>query len=126
MIQDLNHWTVGWVDWNMLLDETGGPNHVGNFCLAPIIADTRSDKLYYMNSFYYIGHFSKFIRPGAVRVLCASTSDDLEVTAFRNPDGKIALIVLNRSDVDVPFAIKSGTQAAETLSPAHSIQTYLF
>ena len=97
VIKDVNRWTVGWTDWNILLDEQGGPNHVGNFCFAPVHADTRTDSLIFMNSFYYLGHFSKFIRPGAVRILCAPTRDELEATAFRNPDGSIALVVLNRS-----------------------------
>ena len=68
IIGDLNNWTVGWVDWNMVLDERGGPNHVDNLCDAPVIADTTRNDLYYQNSFYYLGHFSKYIRPGAVRV----------------------------------------------------------
>jgi glucosylceramidase len=71
MINDFNNWAVGWTDWNILLDETGGPNHVGNFCFAPIHADTRTGQLIYTNSYYYIGHFSKFARPGAKRILCA-------------------------------------------------------
>ena len=37
IINDLNRWTVGWLDWNLILDESGGPNHVGNLCSAPII-----------------------------------------------------------------------------------------
>ena len=37
MINDFNDGTVGWTDWNILLDEQGGPNHVGNFCFAPVI-----------------------------------------------------------------------------------------
>ena len=65
MIHDFNNGTVGWTDWNILLDENGGPNHVGNFCFAPVHADTRTGELTYANSYYYIGHFSKFIRPGA-------------------------------------------------------------
>ena len=63
IIGDLNNWTVGWVDWNMVLDERGGPNHVDNLCDAPVIADTTRNELYYQNSFYYLGHFSKYIRP---------------------------------------------------------------
>ncbi len=66
MIGDFNAGTVGWTDWNILLDETGGPNHVGNFCFSPIIADTKTSTLYYTNIYYYIGHFSKFIKPGAI------------------------------------------------------------
>ncbi len=126
MVNDLNRWTVGWVDWNMVLDESGGPNHVGNLCSAPIIADTRSDTTHFQSSYYYIGHFSRFIRPGAVRVLCATTRDELEATAFLNPDGQIAVVVLNRSEESTPFALKFDGAAVLTESPARSITTYLF
>jgi glucosylceramidase len=125
MIQDLNHWTVGWVDWNLLLDETGGPNHVGNFCFAPVHADTRADTLAFMNSHYYIGHFSRFVRPGAKRIACASSEDDLEAAAFVNPGGRVAVVVLNRSDRSIPFAVKAGDKAARTESPARSIRTFV-
>lgn len=123
MLQDLNHWTVGWVDWNLILDETGGPNHVNNLCSAPIIADTQAGTVYYHSSYYYIGHFARFIRPGAQRVLCAATRDELETTAFRNVDGSLAVVVMNRSDKPVEFALIADGQAARTVSPARSIQT---
>jgi glucosylceramidase len=125
MIQDLNRWTVGWVDWNILLDERGGPNHVGNYCFAPIHADLRNDSLVFMNSYYYIGHFSRFIQPGAVRIACAPTRDELEATAFLNPDGTVALVVMNRTGDTVPFAVRFNGHAAKTESPGHSIQTYI-
>ena len=97
--------TVGWTDWNILLDEKGGPNHAGNFCFAPVHADTKTGELTYTNSYYYIGHFSKFIRPGAKRIVSSSNRDLLETTAFQNVDGKIAVIVMNQSDQK--FAISS-------------------
>ncbi len=123
MIMDFNNFTCGWTDWNILLDETGGPNHAGNYCLAPIIADTKTGKLQYMNSYYYIGHFSKFIRPGAKRAACSSTSDDLLATAFINPDGKIAVIVLNKTDRSVAFNLCIDKKAITITNPAHSIIT---
>jgi glucosylceramidase len=126
MIADLNRWTVGWVDWNILLDETGGPNHVGNYCSAPIIADTRTSAVLYQSSFYYIGHFSRFIRPGAQRILCASSRDDLETTAFLNPDATIAVVVLNRSERALPFALKYAGRSALAQSSRRSIVTLLF
>ncbi|HMP75710.1 MAG TPA: glycoside hydrolase family 30 protein [Kiritimatiellia bacterium] len=98
IVNDLNSGAVGWTDWNILLDETGGPNHVSNFCFAPIIGDTRTGALTYMNSYHYMGHFSKFIRPGAQRVAAASNKDALLVTAFRNPDGTVATVLLNTGD----------------------------
>ncbi len=125
MLNDLNRWTVGWVDWNMVLDETGGPNHVNNLCSAPIIADTQAGTLYYHSSYYYIGHFARFIRPGARRLLCSSTRDELEVTAFRNVDGSIAVVVMNRSENGIDFALKIDGNTIMTSSPARSIQTFV-
>ncbi len=123
MIHDLNNWASGWVDWNVLLDERGGPNHVGNFCLAPLIGDTATGTLTYMNSYYYLGHFSKFIRPGARRIIASSNLDDFLTTAFLNPDGTIAAVVLNRTDRPREFRVWIDGKAAVTTSPARSIVT---
>lgn len=124
IINDLNRWTVGWIDWNMLLDETGGPNHVGNFCSAPILADTKNDRLIFQNSYYYLGHFSRFIQPGATRILCASSRDDLEVTGFLNPDDTVAVVVLNRTDEACKFRLKFADRSGIANIPAHGISTY--
>lgn len=124
MINDLNRWCVGWVDWNLILDETGGPNHVGNFCSAPVIADTKTGGLHYQSSYYYIGHFSRFIKPCAKRIICSTTSDSLEATAFVNPDGGIVAVVLNRTGNDIDFVLKFEGALAETNIPKHSIKTF--
>ena len=123
MIGDFNAGTVGWTDWNVLLDETGGPNHVGNFCFAPIIADTQAGQLLYTNAYYYIGHFSKFIRPGARRIAATANRDALQTTAFRNPDGSVAVVVMNQTDQPQQFQLWMAGQAAKTTSEAHSIMT---
>lgn len=125
MINDLNRWTVGWIDWNLLLDTTGGPNHVGNPCSAPMLADTVQDRLLVQSSYHYIGHFARFIQPDARRVLCASTRQDLECTAFINPDASTVLVVMNRTEAPIRFGLRGlGATAASTL-PARSIATYL-
>ena len=126
MIHDLNNGAVGRTDWNVLLDQTGGPNHVDNFCYAPVIGDIRTGRLHYMNSYYCIGHFSKFIRPGARCIISSSTEDDLQTTAFLNPDGRIAVVVLNTSDKEQPFRLWLAGEAAPTVSPAHSIMALVF
>ena len=113
IINDLNRWTVAWVDWNILLDLTGGPNHVTNLCSAPILADIEHGRLLYHSSYYYLGHFSRFITPGAQRILCATTRDALEATAFRNPDGSIATVVMNGSDTAIPFALRYAGSAGD-------------
>jgi glucosylceramidase len=125
MIMDLNNGAAGWVAWNVLLDERGGPNHVGNYCTAPIIADTRTGALTYMNSFQYIGHFSRFIRPGARRIVASSNWDPLLATAFVNPDGKIAVVVMNTSDQSIDFQAWMEGRAVRTSCPAHSIITLI-
>lgn len=125
MIMDLNNWASGWIHWNVLLDERGGPNHVSNFCFAPIIADTRSGELIYMNSYYYFGHFSRFIHPGAKRIVCSSNKDNLMATAFLNPDNTVAVVVLNLSERDRNFQLWLDNNAAKAVSPAHSIMTMI-
>jgi len=126
MINDFNSGTVGWTDWNVLLDETGGPNHVQNFCFAPVHADTRSGELIYTNSYYYIGHFSKFVRPGARRIASSPSRSSLLSTAFINPDGKISAVVMNRTDQKISYFLWLDGQAAEAESLPHSIQTLVF
>jgi glucosylceramidase len=123
VIEDLNHWSVGWVDWNMVLDQNGGPNHVGNFTSAPIIANTDTGEVSYESSYYYLGQFAKFIRPGAVRILAAPTSDSLETTAFVNPDGSTVVVVMNRTELPVRFEVRLKGRAARMDAPQRSIQT---
>jgi glucosylceramidase len=123
MINDFNNGTVAWTDWNILLDEKGGPNHVGNFCFAPIHADTKNGKLIYTNAYYYIGHFSKFIRPGAKRIASSSSRAQLQTTAFRNTDGSMVVIVMNTTDQKFPYHLWIDGKGAETESLPHSIST---
>jgi glucosylceramidase len=126
MINDFNNGTAAWTDWNVLLDETGGPNHVGNFCFAPVHADTRTGKLTYTNAFHYIGHFSKFIRPGAKRIASSPSRSALLSTAFLNADGRASVVVLNRGEKEVPYYLWVAGEAAEVKSPPRSIQTLVF
>ncbi len=123
MINDFNAGTVGWTDWNILLDEKGGPNHVGNFCFAPVHADTRTGELIYTNSYFYMGHFSKFIRPGAKRIISSASRDKLLTTAYINTNGKIAVVVMNKTDQDIEYYLWIKGKAAKTTSAAHSIAT---
>ncbi len=126
MIHDFNNGTVGWTDWNILLDEKGGPNHVGNFCFAPVHADTKTGNLLYTNAFYYIGHFSKFIQPGARRIISSASRSSLLTTSFLNPDGKIATVVMNAGDKNINYFIWMNGKAAEVMSKPHSIQTLVY
>jgi len=123
MINDFNNGMVGFTDWNILLDQTGGPNHVQNFCFAPIHGDTKTGKLVYTNAYYYIGHFSKYIQLGAKRIVAAPSRSQLLSTAFLNPDGSVTTIVMNESDKNVEYYVWVDGQAAKTVAKARSIST---
>lgn len=126
MINDFNNGTVGWTDWNILLDERGGPNHVENFCFAPVHANTKTGELTYLSSYYYIGHFSKFIQPGAKRIASSPSRSQLLSTAFLNPDGKVTVVVMNPTEKAAPYWLWVSGNAAEVNSLPHSIQTLVF
>ncbi len=126
MINDFNQGTVAWTDWNILLDQNGGPNHVGNFCFSPVHADTRTGELVYTPSYYYIGHFSKFIRPGAKRVGTASSRSHLLSTTFRNPDGQFVTVVMNHTDQPIAYKLYVGEHAVAQEIPAHGMQTIVY
>jgi len=98
MINYFNNFVVAWTDWNVLLDEKGGPNHVKNYIFVPMHFNTQTGELKYTNIYYYLWHFSKFVRPRAKRSISSSSRDNLLTTAFLNPDIKIAVIVVNLTD----------------------------
>ena len=126
MIKDFNAGTVGWTDWNILLDHNGGPNHVSNFCFSPIHADTRTGELIYTPTYYYIGHFSKFVRPDAQRVSTSSSRSVLLATSFINADNKMATIVMNQTDEDINYNFFVGGDQAILTIPARAMQTLVY
>ena len=116
----------GYMDWNLILDEKGGPNHVNNFCAAPVMCDVTEKTMEKRLSYYYIGHFSRYIRRGAVRVATTRFSDKVEAVAFRNPDGKLAAVLMNRTEEDIWMSLRvADTTDGEKsfLLKAHSICT---
>jgi len=126
MINDFNAGMVGFTDWNILLDERGGPNHVGNYCFAPIHADTKNDSLIFTPSYYYIGHFSKFIHPNAKRISTAANKSKLLCTSFKNEDGTMATIVMNGSDKPLTYNLIMNTYCAKIQILPHAIQTLVY
>jgi glucosylceramidase len=125
MINDFRNWVCGWIDWNIVLDQVGGPNHVGNFCDAPVIVDTEKGEVRYQSSFYYIAQFSRFVHPGARRIGSSGNPSGLESVAFVNPDGGIVVVVLNTSGAPVAFQLSGGGEARGCRIPARAIQTYV-
>ena len=126
MINDFNNGTVAWTDWNILLDQNGGPNHVGNFCFAPIHADTNTGELIYTPSYFYIGHFSKFIRKDAKRVSSSVSRSDLLSTSFINVEGKMVTVVMNQTNKSVTYNLIVASEKSIVVIPAHGIQTLVY
>ena len=125
ILNDFNKGTALWTDWNVLLDETGGPNHVGNFCFAPIIADTKIGEVHYTYEYYYVGQVSKYIKPGAQRIGNSSNRAGLTSTAFMNENGELVTVIMNETDKDFDTYLWIEGQAAKLSVPAHSIQTVI-
>ena len=121
----MNNWVDGWIDWNMVLDKQGGPNWFKNWCLAPVIVDPDTDEVYFTPIFYTLSHFSKFIRPGATRIGFENSDESLMVTAAKNKDGSIAVIVFNEGDTSKNFTLSLYEKTIEISINEKAIQTIL-
>ncbi|WP_421918630.1 glycoside hydrolase family 30 protein [Marinifilum sp.] len=121
----LNHWVQGWIDWNMVLDTQGGPNWANNWCLAPVIVDPKKDEVYYTPMYYTLAHFSRYIRPGAKRIGFESNDNDLMLTAAQNPDGSIAVVVLNMQIEAKTIKLALGEKETSVKIDAQAIQTII-
>ena len=121
----LNNWVDGWVDWNMVLNRQGGPNWFKNWCLAPVIVDETVDEVYFTPIYYTLVHFSKFIRPGAVRIGFENPDKDLQVTAAKNLDGTIAVVVFNPTKQVKNFKLNMASKMKNIQIDAQAIQTII-
>ena len=122
MIGNLNNGMCSFFDWNLLLDEQGGPNHVGNYCDAPFLFDTQNKHLSEGNIAGYLWHFSHFIEPQAIRIGTTCYTDALEVTAFERA-GQIIFILLNRTGERHPAVIRMHNTSIRLNIPANAITT---
>ena len=128
IIVSLNHWMEGWIDWNVVLDQNGGPNHVGNFCGAPIMIDTESGHVYYTPIYYVLAQFSRTIRPGdkavhAEKYLDGLDGDALHASATINTDKLLSVQLLNTTKQPIQYFLQIGSQHAVVEIPSNSLQT---
>jgi len=128
IIVSLNHWVTGWIDWNIVLDQRGGPNHVGNFCGAPIMIDVDSGYVYYTPVFYILSQLSNTIRPGDIAVqtdkqLIGLDDDAIHASASINADNLLSVQVLNTTKQAVELALQIGEQYAVANIDANALQT---
>lgn len=125
LIGDLNHGTSAFCDWNMLLDEQGGPNYAGNFCLAPFHFDRQTKELRptLLQSYYEL--FARAIQPGSVRIAHTRFSEEIDATAWRRPDGTLALVLLNRSGAEQIVVVRLEDREAEVALAPYGADSFL-
>ena len=119
----LNNQVDGWIDWNMVLDKQGGPNWFKNWCVAPVIADPEKDEVYFTPLYYTMMHFSRHIRPGAVRIGLSVNNNDIKVTAVRNPDQSVAAVLFNPTAKPHNIHITCNNQTFDFNLPGKALQT---
>lgn len=125
MIQDFRNGASAWIDWNLLLNFQGGPNHVQNLCSAPILLNESSDDFTLQPSYAYLGHFSRYLKPGSRTILSASSREALEQVAFEQPDGSLVVVVMNRSEQSIEYQLVCEQQLIQHSIEARAIQTLL-
>lgn len=127
-LQDFQHNFNGWIDWNIVLDEEGGPNYVKNFVDAPVIANmTNLVEVYKQPIFYIMGHFSKFVPEGSVRIAAEATNVNVDTVAFLRPDGSVAIIVFNSGYASVEVNISDKNSGSIKFQiPPKSIHTVVY
>ncbi|MFT5147329.1 MAG: glucosylceramidase, partial [Polaribacter sp.] len=121
----LNNYVDGWIDWNMVLDTQGGPNWFKNWCVAPVIVDPEKDEVYFTPIFYTLSHFSRFIRPNAVRIGIHNPDKDLLITAAKNVDGTIAVVVFNEGKVKKNMKLIIDSKSVAISISEQAIQTII-
>lgn len=123
IIGNLNAGMTAFIDWNIFLDEKGGPNHVNNLCDAPVMINTEDGSYEEKLSFHYIRHFSRYIGREAKRIALTKYTDKLEMTAFKNTDGSVVLVALNKQEEDMPVSLRINGLNTEFSVPKSSIVT---
>src|SRR5207249_7167214 len=134
IFNDLESSASAWIYWNMILDEKGGPWSVSyvhgnpdpNIQHPVVIIDRETKKVTYTGLYYYLAHFSKFIRPGAVRIHTTGTHPGVRVISFKLPDGRIASQLMNNGKQDVDVALVMGGRMLQLKLPAISITTAMW
>ena len=128
IIVSIDHWLKGWIDWNVVLDQRGGPNHVGNFCGAPIMIDIESKQIYYTPIYYILAQFSRTIRPGdkavqTEKILDGLDNDALHACATISDTNLLTVQLLNTTKEPLEFSLQIKDQYANIKMIPNSVQT---
>lgn len=125
ILGDLNSGINGYIDWNMCLNYKGGPNHKKNFCNSPIMVNNEKNDYIKNLSFYYIKHFSHFIKPSATKLGFSRYTDNIEITAFENNDNSIVIVLLNKNNFNKEYNLVINNEVIHDNLDSNAIVTYL-
>lgn len=124
IINDINHGLNGYIDWNIFLDFYGGPNHKENYCKSPIILNEEGNDYILSPIYYYLGHISKYIKPGDFIIpIDVYRLDLLGVAAVNNKQVVITLLNITNDEIEVDVVVEQ--KRIHDYIAAHSIITYL-
>ncbi len=123
----LNYVRVGCqsiVFWNMALDQNRAPHLLDNNCRGLVMINSNTGDIVYNTDYYAMGHFSKFVDPGAVRIYSSEFSKDLDTAAFKNPDGSKVLVAFNVAATSKVMKVKWGSQSFSYVIPGETAVTF--
>lgn len=125
MIGNFNAGMTAFLDWNVLLDEHGGPNHLENYCGAPLIFDSAAGRLLLEPSYCFIGHFSRFVPAGSRCVAHSLYTAKLETAVFVTPENECVAVVMNPQEETLPLCLQDTVTShiAGLFLPPRSIST---
>ena len=120
----MRSWGKAFVKWSLVLNENRGPNAGGCYTCSPLITiDSASGALSYSIDFYTLGHFSKFVLPGAQRIYSANAAGIVSA-AFLNPDGSKALVAFNDTTNSQSISVEWGRKGFSYTLPSFAGATF--
>ena len=126
-IESTSNWARAVVLWNMALDESMGPTNNGcPDCRGVVTVNSQSGEVTYNVDYYSLGHFTKFVRPGATRIASTSSSASLNQVAFANTDGTLAFVAHNTASSSMTVQVGTGPQAMTVAVPANAAMTLVW
>lgn len=131
IFNDLEAGTSAWLYWNAILDETGGPwaispvhgNPDPNVQHPVVIINKTTHEITYTGTYYYLAHFSRFVRPGATRLQTTGKAAGVRVMAFQTAEGGFVAQVLNSLNKESAVNLAFKGRSLHLALPARSITT---
>ncbi|MBF9239294.1 RICIN domain-containing protein [Hymenobacter sp. BT683] len=125
LIGTTRNWAKCALEWNLALDQNNGPTNGGcTTCRGVVTVNNGTGAVTKNVEYYVLGHASKFVDAGALRIASNSNAGGIETVAFRNPDGSKVLIALNNGNGASTFKVQWGSQSFNYTLPAGALATY--